>query len=268
MKKKFLDLNIVKLLYIKEHKSLTETAKILGCCVQTLQKCLNKNNIKQHSDYGGRRNYYLEKNYFQYIDTDEKAYFLGLLYADGNINKTLNTCSINLIEKDKLILEKFIKYLNFTGKLKYINLTEKGWNNQVNLTLSSKLFVSHLINKGCIPNKSLVLEFPTTKLVNNNFLSHFIRGYFDGDGCICIPKSRTSPILSITSTKQFCEHLQKYLLSLNIVGYVRKHSKQSNCYVFYMQKKEDIYKLYNYMYQDSKDLCLKRKQDIFIQLFN
>lgn len=41
-----------------------------------------------------------------------------------------------------------------------------------------------LYDKGCVPNKSLILEFPNKDIVPDNLIYHFIRGYFDGDGCL------------------------------------------------------------------------------------
>lgn len=52
------------------------------------------------------------------------------------------------------------------------------------LACYSKKSYTDLINKGCGINKSLILKFPDETQVPQNLISHFIRGYFDGDGCV------------------------------------------------------------------------------------
>lgn len=45
-----------------------------------------------------------------------------------------------------------------------------------------------LSKHGCVPNKSLILKFPTT--LPNELVNDFIRGYFDGDGSVYINNKR------------------------------------------------------------------------------
>ena len=60
-----------------------------------------------------------------------------------------------------------------------------------------------LADKGCINNKSLVLTFPTPEQVPDSLIRHFLRGYVDGDGCLC--STDKTKQFSITSTKAFFE---------------------------------------------------------------
>ena len=70
-----------------------------------------------------------------------------------------------------------------------------------------------LNNAGCVPNKSLILKFPSSNIVPTKLLRHFIRGYVDGDGCLCITKPEKIE-LSILGTEEF---LQGVLNSLSLV---------------------------------------------------
>ena len=66
-----------------------------------------------------------------------------------------------------------------------------------------------LIKQGCVPNKSLILTFPDINVVSEDLVRHFIRGYFDGDGCLSFNKNKyCTPNISILGTKQFLEKLE------------------------------------------------------------
>jgi intein/homing endonuclease len=69
-----------------------------------------------------------------------------------------------------------------------------------------------LNNLGCVPNKSKILEFPFI-FKNSNLTRHFIRGYFDGDGCIsyAIINNKVQPRVSLLGTKSFLTTI-KYIL--------------------------------------------------------
>lgn len=119
----------------------------------------------------------LIKEYFKNIDNKNKAYWLGFLYADGYINKY--RLSIDLKLTDKIILEKFCKDTGANiNKLK-IRQHKKGYKS-IQLRITSKEFVSNIINKGCFNNKSKNIRLPIfdTEEINLSFLM----GYYDGDG--------------------------------------------------------------------------------------
>lgn len=171
----------------------------------------------------GKRKYSLNEEYFDNIDTPNKAYILGLLYADGSNNFSKYTVSISLEEQDKHILESIKKELKYTKELEYLDYSNKHdfgytYKNQYRLLFFSKKICESLSKKGMYPNKSLILEFPNW--LNDNLKKHFIRGYFDGDGSYC-PSLRSNgkfqPLITFTSTEIFCNDLQKYLIKeLNI----------------------------------------------------
>lgn len=128
-----------------------------------------------------RRKKYNE-NYFETIDTEDKAYFLGLIYSDGclinNQKEYRYKLTLKLHIKDKDILEKFIKYVD--GEM---DLWFHGQREMCEISLSGKKIVSDLQNKGAYPNKTFNIKYPE---LDENLERHFLRGYFDGDGCIRI----------------------------------------------------------------------------------
>jgi hypothetical protein len=120
--------------------------------------------------------------------------------------------------------------------------------------INSKKVVSDIMKLGCGPCKSLTLEFPSYDIIPQKLFHHFIRGYFDGDGCI---RPHTFHIIS---SDAFCIGFQKWLMTeLGITSYLKKHEKVSRVMV---HRKKDIDKLRGYMYNEAS-LYLSRKRERF-----
>lgn len=122
------------------------------------------------------RKYYFNENYFEKIDTEEKAYFLGLLMADGYVATTERFISLALKNEDCGILYMLKKELNSDAPLgNKKNCTQKVF------TMCSKKLVNDLKQLGLTRNKTFTLQFP---IIPKRLIRHFIRGYFDGDGYV------------------------------------------------------------------------------------
>ena len=153
---------------------------------------------------------YVNSNYFKTIDTEEKAYWLGLLYADGYVNEE---SGIELTLKDKDHVEKFKKAIDSTHNIQEKNtiLNNKTFTNY-RISIKDKQISKDLIRLGCFQNKSLILKFPTEEQLPNHLIRHFIRGYVDGDGTISISNSKSpQAVLSIVGTRCF---INSYVLFL------------------------------------------------------
>jgi len=131
------------------------------------------------------RKHNFNEHYFDSIDSEDKAYFLGLLYADGwnchNVKKRVYSVGIELQIGDKDILDTFKKKIEFSSPLTIIKSKNPKNQDKVKLLLSSKKLSEKLISTGLIPRKSLTVKFPE---IQKKLRNHFIRGYFDGDGSI------------------------------------------------------------------------------------
>ena len=90
-----------------------------GCDHKTITKILDKLNIDR--DTSRYRKYSLDINYFDVIDTQDKAYILGLLYADGNVSLNKCTISLSLQESDMEILEKMNICLGYDRPLEIVS---------------------------------------------------------------------------------------------------------------------------------------------------
>lgn len=209
-------------LYTEENLSTVKIGKLYKVSYRTIARLLERNRINRTGV--GRRKYSLDETYFENIDTPNKAYILGFLYADGSNNKSKQTVSMSLQEEDKYILEKIRQEVKSEKELEFIDYSDKHdfgytYKNQYRLLFFSKHISESLESIGMVPNKSLVLEFPD---IDSKFYPHFIRGYFDGDGSFCPNYSKAGkfqPLITFTSTNNFCVKLQEILTNeLNIAG--------------------------------------------------
>jgi len=163
-----------------------------------------------------QRKYPIVEDFFDVIDTQEKAYVLGLLYADGYNDTNKNSVALSLKESDKEILDKITKLIQPSKPLQYINTykarQKEGFENSQNqyrLAISNKHISQKLTELGCGKAKTHKLTFPTEEQVPNHLIRHFIRGYFDGDGCVSGNKQK---LFSIVGTINFLIPLQEILI--------------------------------------------------------
>ncbi|MEK6883539.1 MAG: LAGLIDADG family homing endonuclease, partial [Nanoarchaeota archaeon] len=219
-------------------------AKKYKCSKTYITTILLKNNIPRRSKDMERRKHIFNFRFFEKINTKEKAYFLGLFYADGHVSN--NHAFISLVEKDRHILEEAKLFIKFKESLMFIK-RESPRQNMYRLCLGSKDMVIDLCRVGCFHRKTLTLRFPTEKQVPKHLLKFFIRGYFDGDGCIC--HSRNNLILTIASTNQFCISIQNIFSNIlgNKSGSVRKHAV-GNVYIYYLGGNNQTLKIFKWLY--------------------
>lgn len=131
----------------------------------------------------------LDEKYFDKIDCERKAYWLGFLFADGY--QSGKEVRVRLKSSDKPHLEEFKKDVCATvpirARINWSPLYKFGKVDISELVLYSPTMCRSLADLGCVRAKSLILEYP--RRVPKRLERHFIRGYFDGDGCISVTKS-------------------------------------------------------------------------------
>lgn len=122
----------------------------------------------------------LKTNYFENIDSKEKAYWLGFLCADGGINIRETQLQVHLSIKDEDQINKFIKVVGANpDKKRYYGPYEHS-GKSVMVFIIDKVFVSHLVGQGCTYDKTSTLRLPS--FGNMKLDLAFLMGYFDGDG--------------------------------------------------------------------------------------
>lgn len=177
-----------------------------------------------------RSKYRFDIKFFDIIDTEEKAYLLGLLYADGYNMETRNTVCLHLNIKDLNHIEKVKKILKADHPIKHLsNRTRQ----QFGISLTNKRFSEKLAELGCMQAKTFKIKFPTTDQVPNSLLRHFIRGYFDGDGCIQHHYTKRSKReifqISFVGTENFCNKLRSIIQTkFSINGYINTRHPERN----------------------------------------
>ena len=180
----------------KQGKGVTEIGRILN---------IDRNHVSKHLKslgYSTDRNP-IKKDIFSKIDTEEKAYWLGFLYADGTINKIQGQVSVGLNEKDLGHLEKLKKFLQCNNKISYSETTHS-----YRLCYCCNQITNDLIKLGCVPNKSLILTFPNDEQVPSQFKKDFMRGYIDGDGCLCYTDK--TYYMGFVGTEEFIKEAIKF----------------------------------------------------------
>ena len=155
---------------------------------------------------------------FDVIDDEEKAYWLGFIFADGYISNSGNKFELSLKVSDMSHLEKFNLFMEGNKNKVKINKVTCGKVicERCRWSISNKHLRETLISLGCVPNKSLILKFPDKSIFSDeSLIRHFIRGYVDGDGCLSWRnKEHTIPSISILGTEHFLEGCKKYIPSI------------------------------------------------------
>lgn len=219
------------------------------------------------------RIYNLDFKYFDHIDTPNKAYILGLLFADGHNELKKGTISISLKADDKYILEAIRKELMSDRGLEFIKGKrfrdgdkEYVSSDEYRLSVFSSYMCESLIGCGMIPNKSNRLKFPM--YIPDELLSHFVRGYFDGDGSMGFHDLSTwnnkNLIIKIVGTKEFNVYLSKYLKDcLGIESLIKDASNNNGVTTVLCINKISSQKMFcEWIYNDA-EMYLKRKYDVY-----
>lgn len=252
-----------KELFLEGH-SLSKIQEMTGYNRKWLSQLLKaegyviKQNNKKH-DYN--------EAIFELIDNEEKAYWLGFLYADGCVTVIgIKSVKISLQAEDEEHLAKFRDFIcptlpivPYWARIKKI---EKQYNS-VRVTATNSKIVDDLIALGCYPDKTEVIDFPFDK-VPFELLRHFIRGYFDGDGSV----AKTNGVPSIRflgASRSFVSDIQERLcdetgVSKNKISDIKREGRKV-LYQFQNGSRKDVEALYNYFYEDA-NIYLPRKKDI------
>lgn len=221
----------------------------------------------------GKNRLSVNENYFDKIDNSNQAYIIGFICADGSVSDNPHGLSIELQHRDKQILDEIKKELSFKGDIKdSLKTTSKsGVKKYSRLRIHNKNLVNTLINYGINPRKTYKLSLPTC-IGENNF-RHFLRGYFDGDGCLyinssegksCGPRYAVTIVCEKSFAYQLHSLLQKYLnIKFRIV---KQNSEVIRSLV--IDSALPVEKFMTWLYDDIENskLRLERKYQKFLEL--
>ncbi len=234
--------------------------------------------------------------------SNEMAYVLGVIFTDGNINPgskrdpsqktTTRSPRLTIAQKEPELLNKVSKLMNCDMKLRHRKKRGIGGALYIFDICSEKIY-DDLINFGLSPQKSKTIEFPN---IPQEFVCHFIRGCWDGDGSILFDQNRLVASY-ISGSKKFIERLVEELYKIGIskggLSYkfesekrvlqpatkemLTKYpdgrfpltvfkDKRANAYYIKIRGKENIEKLFHYFYDGvDESMYLTRKYKVFVR---
>lgn len=248
------EINILKENYL--NKTYKELSSLLPNRTKTsIDLKINRLGLKKSK-------YHYNQDYFENIDSEDKAYWLGFIYADGCVYIGENNSAelhIKLQEKDIDHLKKFNKCIDGNIEIKKFkdvcNLNNKIYD-CCSIRIYSIKMCRDLISHGAYKNKTFLLNMPNLK---KELIKDFIRGYFDGDGCISMNsnKRKTIRIKFTSGCIEFLTQLREYLYLNDIKSYINKEKNQ-NTYNLNIGGIKNCDELWNLMYKGA-NIYLNRK---------
>lgn len=282
---KCFELNLVKnnawssneIEYLKENygkKSVKEIAAHLNRTENSVRLKANKNELKKSP-------YNCNYDFFKNVDSEEKAYWLGFIASDGwiTVNEKSNsgTIGIELQYKDVNHLKKFNKSICGNYKIDTLNKTceVSPYPDRIHKMCRIRIFSIDMVNDlykfGVTTDKTYNFHIPN---IPENLIRHFIRGYFDGDGCV---RTRTRKLASSQTIEyplcdfssvdiNFLEELRQYIYDkLSICSYI--YTEESGCRRLCIHKNEHTMIFLNYLYNDA-EIYLDRKYEKYLSIIN
>lgn len=248
---------------VNQGKTGKEISKLLNLDYSTVHAKLRKLNLKLKN---GKNNIRFNEHVFDSIDTEEKAYWLGYIFADGYVNSKTNVFELCTKESDKSHLDEFNKFMQFKGNNVVISNTKCGDKTfkRVRWLICNKHLKNILCSYGCIPNKSLILKFPNINIFKQKKLIYdFIRGYVDGDGHLRLysTKNKMSLDIEIIGTKEFLSKIVE-LTGIERNSYIKDRRRASSNTYTIKYGGEYALKLGDLLYKNAT-IYLKRKYDLY-----
>jgi len=306
--------------YVERKRSLIDIAKECGCSRQNVLRKIRQFNIplrtrnearklaydrhkisfKRVDEYGSERlvipgSLEINKHFFSSW-SKEMAYVLGVIYTEGNLFCDQNIYRFTVGQKEPELLNKVLSLMDCNAKVHHRR--KRGISGDLYFFhVHHKEIYADLINLGLFPNKSDTIDFPN---IPQEFVRHFIRGCWDGDGSIYFESGELRGSYTCGSLN-FIEKLVQELYKIGIskgVSYryeksgkrvlmpvtskemLSKHpdsrfpltiheDKRSNAYYIRTATRENIEKLFHYFYDGvDESMYLTRKYNVFVKGLN
>lgn len=252
MNKKGIKLQVILDLY-NQGMSAVQIGEQVNCSHSNVTRRLKKAGIEFKRDYSKGRyrrtgRYHVNENFFEDINNEEKAYFLGLMYSDGSVSNH----GFYIKMKDEDVIQKFKTALNAEQPIHRIYW---GGNDAYIMQIYSKKLTQDLIKWGCYINKTKTIRFPS---IASSLQRHFIRGFFDGDGCLQLQDKIYHCRFDLTSaSKMFLEDVRPIITSIaKTNGGLNKERKYDVWHLSYSGYQ--VQQILDWLYKDT-NLYLKRK---------
>ena len=221
-------------------------------------------NYKARSNKINSRRYTYDEDFFENIDTEDKAYWLGFFYADGYVTckKYAHRLGISLAIKDYHHLEK----LNNSLKSNMPKQGFKPGTKYCRLVFSGEKITNDAITQGIIEQKTDKLKPPQN--VPEKLYRHYIRGYMDGDGSITLSSTVMVYKVRFLGTYDILTDIENYLISKTDINKVFRYYKRKpdqTVMQYEIGGNLQVRKILDFLYEDAT-IYLDRKYDRYIEL--
>lgn len=205
------------------------------------------------------------EEYFNNIDTKEKAYWLGFIYADGSVsqeNSKDKRLEIGLSSKDEKHLQKFADIFDKTVSRKIVKLSNNKEYSQSRIFIQNNLIYKRLINLGVCPRKTYSDDLSIFDNISKGLINHFIRGFFDGDGTVYFDKNYGNCTIGFIGRLSLMSKLKEILKTIGISEKSLNiyNVKKSETYELRCGARKEIVKFKEFIYLENT-ISLERKFD-------
>lgn len=240
----------------------------------------NKKGIYSRAHALGLKYHTYNKDYFEVIDTEDKAYWLGFLYTDGYVTTKYRWgVELSIVDYDHLVklnqcLESNITIRTRTRKEKEYKGYKIEETSSCSLDFKNKKMYEDLVKNGVVPNKTAILQFPKEDILPKHLRPHFIRGLFDGDGTFVfyrkdvVRKDRGNKVYNrlskeiafVCKSQEFIDDLKMAISEDCGVEFRRETCSRDGLGKLRLSKAEDMKAFLDYLYVDAETF-LDRKHE-------
>jgi DNA-binding transcriptional regulator WhiA len=220
------------------------------------------------------KKYSVNDSFFENIDSEEKAYWLGFFYADGYVSdkKGENYIELGLSSSDKNHILLFANCIESNYPIKNRNSSPKYLKKDgqkcesTHLKIYNSKLVNDLIKLGCMNKKSWKITYPN--FIKSEMERHFIRGYFDGDGSVR-KRGPNQYEVSIAGNYDFINGLKRSIEEKGIKKSYITVRKKDRLASLVISNNKDCTSFYKLIYENINSKCfLKRKKSILDNITN
>lgn len=245
--------------------SIPQLADKFIVCGVTILNVLKEKNVKRRTISEAVRIYSLDENFFNIIDSEEKAYWLGFIIADGCV--TEYTLHMRLQIGDTRHLEKLKLALDSMHPIVIVQCENEAGEEyeQAVLNITSKKLVTALNKYGVIKNK--VFKTYISENIPKEFMPHLCRGLVDGDGGINYDKSCKTWGINLAGTKRLLKEFDVFVQFYANIKNQRTLYKMKRSFKIVYKGNIQAFKVGTLLYENSNINCrLDRKYDNFFEI--
>lgn len=248
------DLSFAAELHSQYGLPVFKIAMLYDVAESSLRTLFNRHGIQTRGHHTAKND---TNQYFHHIDSNDKAYFLGLITADGSINGSKQQVQLSLIEEDKYILHEFCKAAALNTQVR-INVRSLPKKSDAYISFVSHQMVSDLEKYDIVPNKSQCnITFPS---LDNKYMWHYIRGYFDGNGI-----AYSNGNIGFCGCQSLVTGIRDYIVkTCNVDSVTVTYNTMNHIYYVTWGNRYTCYRIFQEMYDNHNNLFLKRKRNKII----